>query len=113
MLWVMSEGVSLHALTDANANGFCNNIVHVTQQNLVYTIDIHSCEVYDIPLRLNVELVSQISQDDSICNNKQMADQNDACLFVFIQKKPRTSDPAADVLTPQNVKTCIQYIIYI
>ena len=33
---------------------------------------------------------------------------------VFIKKKkPRTSDPAADVLKPQNVKTCIQYIIYI
>ena len=31
---------------------------------------------------------------------------------VFIlKKKPRTSDPAADVLTPQNVKTCILYSI--
>ena len=33
-------------------------------------------------------------------------------VFIFL-KKPRTSDPAADVLAPQNVKTCIQYIIYI
>ena len=32
---------------------------------------------------------------------------------VLILKKPRTSDPAADVLTPQNVKTCIQYIIHV
>ena len=34
------------------------------------------------------------------------------CEMYYVTVFILTSDPAADVLTPQNVKTCIQYIIY-